>query len=456
MEGIDVQPTTVDRVSGVDGRPVPFTGQRDAVDHRFDDRTGRLIGERRVRPEVLQIGRQIEVDGAVDVGQVDLEQHVPHFVVAAVLVEAVPPVPVAALGDVERFPREVKTRIVRVVGLEGDQRPARLDEALPRQTLVGFTGPGAERPVDPRPRSDRFDAWQVRVVREELTGRGRDHGGVGREPRVPLVNEGAGVVVVLEFGHEHPVLTVHCDGQQVLGRVFARFKQFSANAVEVGQEIRNRRLGRHGTVLEGHAIRDDPVAEDDRDVTTLVARDHPRRGQQRSVFDVDAPAAWRRGLGQDFLVGDHPLHADVGHGLHHRGRNRLFGGPHPRRSEAKFCFEQVHAGAQVATDVDRPRVLVDANPVLEGPTGHHQQGHDGVVVGRRGQLDLARRRQLAVHGQHVRHVRMLLVDDVGQVGRRVVPALGEEVHQPCIGLHRGAVSCRVVKEGGIFALHVIG
>ena len=182
VEGIDVQPTTVDRVSGVDGRPVPFTGQRDAVDHRFDDRTGRLIGERRVRPEVLQIGRQIEVDGAVDVGQVDLEQHVPHFVVAAVLVEAVPPVPVAAFGDVERFPREVKARIVRVVGLEGDQRSARLDEALPRQTLVGFTGPGAERPVDPRPRSDRFDAWQVRVVREELTRRGRDHGGVGREP----------------------------------------------------------------------------------------------------------------------------------------------------------------------------------------------------------------------------------------------------------------------------------
>ena len=134
----------------------------------------------------------------------------------------------------------------------------------------------------------------------------------------------------------------------------------------------------------------------------------------------------------------------------------MFGGPHPGRSEAKFRFEQVHAGAQVATDVDRPRVFVDANPVLEGPSRHHQQGHDGVVVGRRGQLDLARRRQLAVHGQHVRHVRMLLVDDVGQVGRRVVPALGEEVHQPCIGLHRGAVSCRVVKEGGIFALHVIG
>ena len=92
------------------------------------------------------------------------------------------------------------------------------------------------------------------------------------------MDEGTGVVVVLEFGHEHPVLTVHCDGQQVLGRVFARFEQFSANAVEVGQEIRNRRLGRHGTVLEGHAIRDDPVAEDDRDIATLVARDHPRRG----------------------------------------------------------------------------------------------------------------------------------------------------------------------------------
>ena len=85
------------------------------------------------------------------------------------------------------------------------------------------------------------------------------------------MNEGAGVVVVLEFGHEHPVLTVHRDGQQVLGRVFPCLEQLRTNAVEVGQEIRNRRLGRHGTVLESHAIRDDPVAEDDRDVTTLVA-----------------------------------------------------------------------------------------------------------------------------------------------------------------------------------------
>ena len=51
---------------------------------------------------------------------------------------------------------------------------------------------------------------------------------------------------------------------------------------------------------------------------------------------------------------------------------------------------------------------------------------------------------------------MLLVDDVGQVGRRVVPALGEEVHQTSIGLHWSAVFRGVVKEGGIFALHVIG
>ena len=38
-------------------------------------------------------------------------------------------------------------------------------------------------------------------------------------------------------------LTVHCDGQQVLGRVFARFEQLSANAVEVGQEIETAASG---------------------------------------------------------------------------------------------------------------------------------------------------------------------------------------------------------------------
>ena len=50
------------------------------------------------------------------------------------------------------------------------------------------------------------------------------------------MDEGAGVVVVLEFGHEHPVLTVHRDRQQVLGRVFACFEQLRPNTVEVGQK----------------------------------------------------------------------------------------------------------------------------------------------------------------------------------------------------------------------------
>ena len=133
------------------------------------------------------------------------------------------------------------------------------------------------------------------------------------------MDEGAGVVVMLEFRHEHPIFTVHGHRQQMFGRVFARFEQFCTDAVEVGQEIRDRRLGRHGAVLEGDAIGDHTVAEDDGDLAALVARDHPWRGQLRGVFDVDATATRNGGLRENFLVRDHPFHADVGHGLDHGG-----------------------------------------------------------------------------------------------------------------------------------------
>ena len=128
---------------------VPFTGQGNAVNHRLNDGRGCRCRHRRVGPEVLQIGRQIEVDGTVDVGEVDLEQHVPVLVVAAVLVQAVPPVPIAAFSDVERLPSSVKTGVVGVGGFERNEGLAGLDQPLPTEAFFLFSGPRSKGSVDP-------------------------------------------------------------------------------------------------------------------------------------------------------------------------------------------------------------------------------------------------------------------------------------------------------------------
>ena len=90
----------------------------------------------------------------------NLEQNVPIFVVAAVLVEAVPPVPIASFGDVERFPCCWETRIVRVRCFEFDEGLPRLNESLPSEALLFLSGPSPEGPVDPRTGSDGVDFGQ--------------------------------------------------------------------------------------------------------------------------------------------------------------------------------------------------------------------------------------------------------------------------------------------------------
>ena len=86
-------------------------------------------------------GWEVEVDGTVDIGKVDLEQNIPVLVVTAVLVEAVPPVPIAAFCNVQRFPRRRQSGVVGVTFLEVDQRLPGLNQALPGQTFLFFTRP---------------------------------------------------------------------------------------------------------------------------------------------------------------------------------------------------------------------------------------------------------------------------------------------------------------------------
>ena len=237
MERFDVQFSAIDARSIIACCPIPFTGQCDPIDHRLDDAVVRCLRNRRVGPQVLQVGRKFEIDRPIDVRQMDLVEHVPQFVVSAVLIESVPPVPVAALGDVPAFPGGIQTRVGRILLLEVDQRRACLDQALPCKTLFCLAGPGGQGSVDPRSGRDGLDARECVVLCQELRRSGRDDAGVAVQTTVPLVHERTAVVVVLEVGHEHPVLTVERHREQVFARVLSLVEQLLADVVHIGDEV---------------------------------------------------------------------------------------------------------------------------------------------------------------------------------------------------------------------------
>ena len=73
----------------------------------------------------------------------------------------------------------------------------------------------------------------------------------------------------------------------MVGWIFAGVQKLLANVVEVGDEVGDRRLGRHGSVLEGNSVGDDAVAENHGDFTALLSGHLPRGGEVGSVLDGD-------------------------------------------------------------------------------------------------------------------------------------------------------------------------
>ena len=79
----------------------------------------------------------------------DLEKNVPVLVVATVLIETIPPEPVATFSNVQRFPRSLKTWVVWIVRFESDQLLTCFDQTLPSKGFFFFTSPGTQRSVNP-------------------------------------------------------------------------------------------------------------------------------------------------------------------------------------------------------------------------------------------------------------------------------------------------------------------
>ena len=97
-------------------------------------------------------------------------------------------------------------------------------------------------------------------------------------------------------------------------------------------------------------------------------------------------------------------------------------------------LKQVHAGHEVVLHILRPCFFVHANAVFHGPSVHHEQRHDGVVVRRGGQFHLTVGGQLAVHRQNIAHVVVLSIEHVGKVGKAVISVLHEQGDETLIAM----------------------
>ena len=138
-------------------RPKPLEVARHlAVERRADERRWRLgHGSGRLGRDVgdEQLFRDRLVERPVDVAQVPAEQVVELEVVLGRVVVAVPPEPVAALGDQQLLARPDERGVVGGRPRRIERLP-RLGELAPGPVVVGVADPDVEVAVDPRARED--------------------------------------------------------------------------------------------------------------------------------------------------------------------------------------------------------------------------------------------------------------------------------------------------------------
>ena len=204
-------------------------------------------------------------------------------------------------------------------------------------------------------------------------------------------------------------------------------------------------------VVEADLVRHRMVAEDDRQLVIRLA-DLPGPIEQLGMADVAPAVAADLAVGraaQDLLVGRDPLDAVLGQERDHRLADRALAGPHAARPFA----ESSGVALDGAADVHRRILGVTAAVGRQRHVGHRlagqrlveEQGEDRVIVGRRGQLDLAARGQLAMQRDHPRQQLALFVQEPLLLLLGVVPAFGLELGQLGVLLEEQGMDPRQVR-----------
>ena len=110
-----------------------------------------------------------------------------------------------------------------------------------------------------------------------------------------------------------------------------------------------------------------------------------------------------------------------------------------------MLLKEVHASDKMVLNIFRPGLFVDTNAVFHGPSVHHQERHDGVVVGRGGQFHLPACSQFTVHGHDVTHVVVLCIEDIRQVAQGVISVLHEQGDEAVVPVVRIVIALHVIR-----------
>ena len=192
----------------------------------------------------------------IHVRQVAAIQRVEVLVVGRMMLRAVPPVPVAALGDQQFFPRQLSLRLrnpmrVAVVVV------ARLGQQVPRPVVLGSANPHVEVGVDPRAGHQALQSAEVLGI-VPLDGFADGDGldlRIALQPIVEAAQEFASRLrVVLPR-----ILAVEDDRHD---RIAPCIQNRLRRILNVVDEVIGGVLRRHARVHEAHIVRDAMVAKD--------------------------------------------------------------------------------------------------------------------------------------------------------------------------------------------------
>ena len=230
---------------------------------------------------------------------------------------------------------------------------------------------------------------------------------------------------MLEFRHEHPILSIHRYRQQVLGRVLSRIQQLLAHIINIRYEISHCILRSHRTIIPSHTVRNYTVTENHRYFTTIFSGCYPRHCKVCSIANIDIVTIHICRFHQKFFISYHPFDSYITHRLNHSRANRFLRRPHSNWAEAHFSLEQIHTCCQVVLHIIWPSLLGYSDSVFHLPSRHHQQRHNRVVIWSGCQLDLAGGSQAAIHRQDIAHMLVLCIDYIHQISMGKVSILLE-------------------------------
>ena len=282
--------------------------------------------------------------------------------------------------------------------------------------------PDVEIGIDPGSGEDTIDAHGLHQPGGLGDGHGT-HAGILGDTAVQLAQKFAAAFVVVLPG----ILAVQNNGHE---RIPSGLQDAGAIFPDAAQEVLRGGLFVHFRIHKADQVAQEVVAKHEVQASISL------RPPVRPVQPVHGYGAAQRAV-QDAAVGSSPFEAKLAGDAEYLVRNRALRGPQPHRRDAEGGLNifagalELHAGVAGKAEPRRQR---HARVRHSGDLGIAQQGQDGMVVRRSGDLDLPGGSQFLVNGEHAAHELALLLSHAPLIFRlEIAPAAQPVAHFAVVG-----------------------